>query len=456
MANAGFNDETTINANLTENSTLNASLGSVNQTNVNLPPINYIPGYKVAEEERRENEEERISNENAREEYINELKEEVASGAFDGKDGQDGRDGAIQYTAGTGIEITDENVINNTQTSAEWGNITGTLSDQSDLVTALSGKANTSDIPTKVSDLTNDSGFIDSTVNNLTNYYTKSQTYTKSEINSLISQIPGFNVVVVQTLPVSDIDPHTIYLVPKTGSGSDIYDEYIYINNTWELIGNTQADLSNYYTKTETDTLLGNKQNTLVSGTNIKTINNASVLGSGNISVNENEVQISDTEPTDSNNKLWIDTGEVGSQASEITNEYSTSTGLGYSANYINNLHTYSTDEQRIGAWIDGKPLYRKVVTATINHPASTTTVETYEINHNISNADKIFIDYGTTYSKGSSILNTFYNVSQGKFTYWSRARIDTNKIYFDLYYNSYSIDTENLIITILYTKTTD
>ena len=95
------------------------------------------------------------------------------------------------YTAGTGIDITN-NVITNTQTSAEWGNITGTLSDQTDLKNALDDKADTSSlssvatsgsytdlsdkpsIPTKVSDLNNDSGFIDKDVNNLTNYDTSS------------------------------------------------------------------------------------------------------------------------------------------------------------------------------------------------------------------------------------------------------------------------------------------
>ena len=45
------------------------------------------------------------------------------------------------------------------------------------------------------------------------------------------------------------------------------------------------VDLTNYYTKTETDTKLGTKQNTLVSGTNIKTINSQSILGEGNIEV---------------------------------------------------------------------------------------------------------------------------------------------------------------------------
>ena len=50
-------------------------------------------------------------------------------------------------------------------------------------------------------------------------------------------------------------------------------------------ISGGDVDLTNYYTKTETDTKLDTKQNTLVSGTNIKTINGESVLGEGNIEV---------------------------------------------------------------------------------------------------------------------------------------------------------------------------
>ena len=44
-------------------------------------------------------------------------------------------------------------------------------------------------------------------------------------------------------------------------------------------------DASNYYTKSEVDTALSGKQATLVSGTNIKTINNESILGDGNITI---------------------------------------------------------------------------------------------------------------------------------------------------------------------------
>ena len=56
--------------------------------------------------------------------------------------------------------------------------------------------------------------------------------------------------------------------------------------NVFYIITDAQAgDLTNYYTKTETNTLLGGKQDTLVSGTNIKTINNENILGSGNIDI---------------------------------------------------------------------------------------------------------------------------------------------------------------------------
>lgn len=48
---------------------------------------------------------------------------------------------------------------------------------------------------------------------------------------------------------------------------------------------NAKADTATTYTKTEVDTALGGKQATLVSGTNIKTINNESILGSGNITI---------------------------------------------------------------------------------------------------------------------------------------------------------------------------
>lgn len=42
-------------------------------------------------------------------------------------------------------------------------------------------------------------------------------------------------------------------IIRDNGSDSDVYNEYLYINGEWELIGNTTVDLSDYYTKEESD-----------------------------------------------------------------------------------------------------------------------------------------------------------------------------------------------------------
>ena len=114
-----------------------------------------------------------------------------------------------------------------------------------------------------VNNLINNSGFITKAVNDLTNYYKTSETYTKQEINNLISAIPKFAIEVVNSLPISDISTTTVYLLPSNSETNDIYKEYIYVNNQWELLGIQKTDLSNYYNKTETDNLLNNMIDTI-------------------------------------------------------------------------------------------------------------------------------------------------------------------------------------------------
>lgn len=107
-------------------------------------------------------------------------------------------------------------------------------------------------LPTQTSDLTNDSGFITKAVNDLTNYYLKSDTYTKEEVQSLISALNSVTLQKIESLPESG-ESNVIYLVPKSGSGNDIYDEYIYIDGKPERIGSTQVDLSNYVQEAPAD-----------------------------------------------------------------------------------------------------------------------------------------------------------------------------------------------------------
>ena len=119
--------------------------------------------------------------------------------------------------------------------------------------------------PTKLSDFSNDEGFIKNTVDNLVEYYKKSETYTQSEVNQLIAAISTLNIEVVNSLPTTDISLTTIYLVPKPvgTSVSNIYEEWICLDDTttpakWEKIGDTQIDLSNYIQKSVTPGLLKN------------------------------------------------------------------------------------------------------------------------------------------------------------------------------------------------------
>lgn len=96
-------------------------------------------------------------------------------------------------------------------------------------------------------------------VNDLVNYYTKSETYTKTEVNGLISAIPKFAIEVVNSLPTTDISTTTIYLLRNSETtGSDLFEEYIYVNNAWELLGAQTIDLSNYVTTSDLNTALAN------------------------------------------------------------------------------------------------------------------------------------------------------------------------------------------------------
>lgn len=59
---------------------------------------------------------------------------------------------------------------------------------------------------------------------------------------------------IVASLPTTDIDPNTIYMILSgTSATENVYNEFMYVNNAWELIGTSATDLTNYYTKAEVD-----------------------------------------------------------------------------------------------------------------------------------------------------------------------------------------------------------
>lgn len=67
-------------------------------------------------------------------------------------------------------------------------------------------------------------------------------------ITNAISGIQGISYEVVQTLPATG-EAGVIYLLANSGSGQNIYDEYIWTNNKYERLGTTDVDLSGYQPK---------------------------------------------------------------------------------------------------------------------------------------------------------------------------------------------------------------
>lgn len=92
-------------------------------------------------------------------------------------------------------------------------------------------------VPTKLSDLTNDSGF-------------QTATQVSTAISEAVADITSFEFEVVQSLPATG-QAGIIYLVAHSHGAGDAYDEYIWTGSTFEKIGNTDVDLSGYQLSSE-------------------------------------------------------------------------------------------------------------------------------------------------------------------------------------------------------------
>ena len=77
----------------------------------------------------------------------------------------------------------------------------------------------------------------------------------KDFINKKFSDITGCSIVVLKDQRHNDVEEplqNVIYFEKKAKSVTgDIFDEYMYVDDAWEMIGDTTIDLSQYYTKYE-------------------------------------------------------------------------------------------------------------------------------------------------------------------------------------------------------------
>ena len=186
------------------------------------------------------------------------------------------------------ISLVNDTFLDYTDGKITAHNTSGTAhADIRNLISQLTSQVtkNTSDISsnsnridanaTNISNLTvqvnSNASLIQDTRNNLANnYYTKSQTYTKDEIKSLLGTAAGFQFVVVDELPVQG-DPTKIYLVPvpqptplaedEEAVVEDYYDEYIWLaeENRYECIGSTRINIGDYVTKEEFNSAIDEK-----------------------------------------------------------------------------------------------------------------------------------------------------------------------------------------------------
>lgn len=134
----------------------------------------------------------------------------------------------------------------------KWVEVTGGGSGGTSDYSDLDNKPKINNVELEGNKTSSDLGIITKDVDDLLNYYKKSETFTKQEVNDLINAITTMDLRIVESLPVEDISTTTIYLVPKSeAETNNAYDEYIYVSNSWEFIGSTEVDLTDYVMNTD-------------------------------------------------------------------------------------------------------------------------------------------------------------------------------------------------------------
>lgn len=118
----------------------------------------------------------------------------------------------------------------------------------------------------------------------------------------------------------------------------------------------------------------------------------------------------------------------------------------------ITNGETYSTEEQIIGTWIDGKSLYRKTIVYTSGWTIGGETI----LEHGIADLAEV-VSYKAKYLRSDNTTQ-FIPTIHADMQNWASGMYDFSTTGFVIYIgalsNTYTIN--KLIITLEYTKTTN
>ena len=286
-------------------------------------------------------------------------------------------------------------------------------------------------------------------VNDLVNYYTKSETYTKTEVNGLISAIPKFAIEVVNSLPTTDISTTTIYLLRNSETtGSDLFEEYIYVNNAWELLGAQTIDLSDYVTTSDLNTALASYvTSTSLATTLLGYVTTATwnTLGAVATSNSYNDLDDKPTIPTVNNATLTIQkngttvqtfTANASSNVTAdiivptVTSDLTNDSDFVEDANYVHTDNNFTTTlknkldgiqagaevnvqadwdeaDSTSDAYIKGKPNIPTVNDATLTIQRNGTNVQTFTANASTNANANILVQSGCYYGTCSTATAT-------------------------------------------------
>ena len=130
----------------------------------------------------------------------------------------------------------------------------------------------------------------------------------------------------------------------------------------------------------------------------------------------------------------------------KILDTHSNSNTDTYSCNYTNKANTYSTNEIRIGTWIDGKPLYRKTFEHTMG-----TTLNSWELIGPVSNVKIPTRMYGVFNNIDVFFHVPFFDGNNNVILYCNTS----NKNFYIMHNYDYASNKAGTYV-IEYTKTTD
>jgi hypothetical protein len=133
----------------------------------------------------------------------------------------------------------------------------------------------------------------------------------------------------------------------------------------------TKVQLGNLPTTTAVTTALATKQDTLVSGTNIKTVNSTSLLGSGNVAVQETLVSGTNIKTINSTSLLGSGNITIAANPSGVSGAIQFSNGSAFASDASNLFWDDTNNRLGVGTNAPSVPL-EVLGNAWINAPAST------------------------------------------------------------------------------------